>query len=171
MITLLQLAAELHTDASGLRKRIKKHGITIQSIKQNNRINSGLLPEDETVIRSWYEDIVDGGGNRKSHDPHYAPACFYIIQLTPDTKPERIKVGMAASIDTRLAGHRCTCPTLVLRRTYPATSSHEEVVIQFLTNKVKKIGTEVFDVPNIGQTISDIDTFFSFLGIEPSFKV
>jgi len=176
MISLRALAHELQIDASGLRKRIVANGISIHTVKQNNRLCNGLSDEDATVIRSWHKDIKDCGNNTlKSSKDDTATSCrpvtVYVIQLVPDLQPKRIKVGVADSIDARLSQHRTTCPTLSVLRLYTASPAHESILIQLLCSKEKQIGTEVFDVQSIEQTLTNIDTFFFILGIEPSFKV
>jgi hypothetical protein len=130
----------------------------------------GLSGESASTVRSWYKDIVDAGENQRGSDFHYKANSLYVIQTTPDTKPERIKIGMATNVEQRMSCHRCSSPTLVVRRIFPADVSHETILKKHLCSHAAQVGEEVFDVANLDASLARIDAFFCFLDIVPTFK-
>lgn len=171
MITINDLAKELSISASGLRKTLHCRHITVLSQRINNRRRILLSDEDAITVRAWY------GSERKIVPPPSingtAPPSamvVYVIQTAPDIKPERIKVGVSDALAARIADFKAICPTLLLRRTYLATFSHESVIHQMLANAFTRVSEEVFDVSHIENGLKHIDGFFAFLGIEPTFK-
>ena len=180
MITITDLAKKLNLDCSTLRKKAIKDGIDFVKVKKNNRVQLSVSAADAEVLVSYFTRLPDAGGNT-SRSAYGKPdedstsarqTTLYIIQTTPDTKTTRIKVGLSDTPDAqgRMRYHRCSCPTLSVLRLYPVAPAHETVILQYLVKQEKQIGTEVFDVRNLNDTLKSIDNFFAFLSIEPTFK-
>ena len=77
------------------------------------------------------------------------PGRFYIIQLVPDIKPERVKLGYSDNIEKRLKTHRTTAPTAKLLKSYPCKRTWEPVVIGLVTHGCQDVGGEVFDCDSL----------------------
>jgi hypothetical protein len=179
-ISIVDLARKLNLDGSTIRKKIVKDKMKSIKVKKNNRVQLTVSDADAELLISHFTRLPDAGGNT-SRSAYGKPdedstsarqTTLYVIQTTPDTKATRIKVGLSDTPDAqgRMRYHRCSCPTLRMLRLYPVAPAHETVILQYLIKQEKQIGTEVFDVRNLSDTLKSIDDFFAFLGIEPTFK-
>ncbi len=64
--------------------------------------------------------ILGAVTGRSIHDKRDIAGWFYVIQLIPDLKPERLKFGFSRNIDNRVNGYRVSSPTAVILKLYPS---------------------------------------------------
>ncbi len=87
---------------------------------------------------------------------------FYLIQLTPDIDPRRIKVGFASDVDQRLLAHRTASPTACLLNYWRCRRANERRAILTLTKVgCKPISDEVFECEDIEGLVERADAFFA----------
>lgn len=92
---------------------------------------------------------------------------FYVIQLTPDLKPERLKFGFSRRPLNRLDGHRVSAPSAVILKTYPAVWADEVPCIASVVNpQCLPLTTEAFDVDSIERVIAECDRYFEWITSE-----
>ncbi len=97
-------------------------------------------------------------------DPNRAArdGVFYVLQLVPDLRPERIKFGWTQNIVKRLRPYRYAAPTYVLMRTWACTCAWEYRAIAALTtNADTRLGREAFDVVSVDALLTRGDAFFA----------
>ena len=82
---------------------------------------------------------------------------IYAVQLMPESKPERLKVGFTEDTDKRITSMKNTCPNATLLRCWKAERSKEKVVLSNMREMYINVGGEVFDVDNIKVCISNIN--------------
>lgn len=89
---------------------------------------------------------------------------FYIILLVPELSEERIKAGFSASMNTRLQAHKTTCPGLSVLKTWGCKREWESAALACVeSHSERRVGTEVFDCPDMQGLINKLDLFFSLL--------
>lgn len=116
--------------------------------------------EADAVIRMREEGGFVGPDGRASDPPE--DGFFYAIQLTPDLKPGRIKLGFAARVDERLQQHRTAAPTAIVLQTWPCRRAWERAAIDAATRGgCQAVGVEVFDFEDTGDLIASADAFFA----------
>ena len=100
---------------------------------------------------------------RATHGGKGAAGWFYIIQLVPDLKPERLKFGIARNAEQRLGGHRVSAPTASLLRTYPVVNDDEATIIAALVNdRCTRLTAEAYDVESVERVLGDAARLFAW---------
>ncbi len=93
-----------------------------------------------------------------------ANSVFYIIQLAPDLKPGRVKLGFTSVVAERLAEHQVSAPTAVLYHTWPCHRSWEKAAIASLTRAgCTMLRNESFDCDNLEDMVARGDAFFALM--------
>lgn len=70
----------------------------------------------------------------------------YVVQLMPESLPNRVKVGFSMDMDKRLASFTTICPNAKLLASWKGDTEKERAAINLLAAKYNKVGREVFDV-------------------------
>lgn len=88
---------------------------------------------------------------------------FYFIQTMPDVYPSRIKMGIADSVEGRLAGHRTTTPTAELLGAWPCFRTWEVPMMERLGAYGRHIRGEVYDFDDPKGIAAYADKVFAVL--------
>jgi hypothetical protein len=91
---------------------------------------------------------------------------FYVVRLMPDVAPNRVKIGYANSLESRLAAHRTTCPRLELAQSWPCRRVFEPAAIAAAVNgSATCYGGEVYDVESVEGVVHRLDGFFEMVSL------
>ncbi len=124
-----------------------------------------VLPEDEA------EKLIE----TRIHEfgiPDVRPASpvatdvghFYIIQVSPDLGPNRVKLGFSSGLDARLATYRTASPTAEIAASWPCRPAWENAAIASITRmECEQIGPEVFDGEDLGSLLERGTEFFEIM--------
>jgi hypothetical protein len=92
---------------------------------------------------------------------------FYVIQLIPDLKPDRLKFGFSQNFTNRLNGHRVSSPTACVLKTYPCVWADEIPCIASVVNQnCHRLTAEAYDVDSIDRVIAACDRYFEWVTAE-----
>ncbi len=163
-ITLRALASEIHMDKSHLRKLAIRLGVPMERARDPECRNQEVLTFDEdgaTRIREYRR----GFGKTPDAAPEGGRSMLYIVQLEPDRMPERIKLGIAVSVDSRLQDYRCANPHVHLLHSWPCERAWEAAAIAAITNDptITRVAGEVYDVAYLRVVQDRGDTFFELM--------
>jgi len=167
-ILLKDLAKELGIDRSNARRYVLKTGFSMLKVRtpeSRGQLTLALTPEDAEAVRELRQSqgyavgkhpgkvIIDNG-----------IGFFYIIQLIPELEAERIKLGFAADIETRLQAHKTAAPTAKLLKAWPCKRSWELAAIASLTREgCERISDEVFRVNSLDSLVEGGNAFFALM--------
>jgi hypothetical protein len=164
MLTLRELATELGEDRSRLRKWIIEHFGRDVLVRSRDPLGSGqLVLMLETNLAELVREKRFAWKGQGEFKADVTTGCFYAVMIVPELSELRFKFGYASSIDSRLATHRTTCPTLCLIDSWPCRFSVESVALQLVTKHSKHIGGEVFDVENYAELKLKLNQFFELI--------
>ena len=117
------------------------------------RLNEALVRENAALKRrvAQLEAQLERQDERKAQrEVPPEQGVFYVIQLDPEHRPARIKLGWARNPYRRLATHRCAAPGAVFLTFWPCLRSDESHTITRLTARgCRRISREVFDVDDL----------------------
>ena len=165
MITVKDLAAELGTDRSNLRKWIVQRGIEMTKVRDASTRGQETLAVSEQnaqqirELRAPYTvandlDGVDGTST----------GVIYAIQPDPDMRPGRVKVGYSKRLQYRLATFRCVAPEATVIRTWDAPPDVESAIhlALSLTSDIKSADTnatsqELFEAERPQRIVERVD--------------
>lgn len=89
---------------------------------------------------------------------------FYMIQVSPDTLPQRIKFGWSGFLAERLQVHRYSWPNCVLVTTWPCPKHAERPAMLAITaHGCTRVSREVFDCADLAWTRAMADAYFAGL--------
>jgi len=89
--------------------------------------------------------------------------AFYIVQLDPEKRPNRLKFGVSERTKNRFAAYRTICPEAKLIKTWSCFREWEtRLMIAATTNNGIEVGHEVYDIESIDEAIARIDKIFEF---------
>ena len=165
MVLLTDLAKQLGLDRSNMRKIVIATGITPQKVRtpeSKNQLTLAITEEEaEFVIQKREAEgfaktdlapVVNGHGE------------FYIIQVTPDDNPKRVKLGHASDVENRLRAHRTVAPTAVIIKSWPCKKTWEIAAIASISRTgCKALSNEVFDCDDLGALVKRADDFFDLM--------
>jgi len=169
--SIKELAAELGMDRSHARRYVLNLGIV--PVKRRTPESGGqptlTVSADEAgfIRRTRKEQGFLGSGRAVSTETGF----FYAIQLVPDLDPNRVKLGFADNVETRLAQHRTSAPTARLLKSWPCRRSWERMAMDALAAVGGRlILNEVFEFPDVDAVIKRADELFALLP-DPASKV
>ena len=86
---------------------------------------------------------------------------IYAIQLMPDVRPNRIKIGFAEDPEERLKNFQTPCPQAVILKTWPTHRWNESDVLKHI-NKVrrKRFSREVFEFHSLDSFFHSMEKFW-----------
>ncbi len=162
-VILNDLAAEVGLDGSNFRKYVSKKNITPLKVRDHrNYVVSALTLEDAEFIRM--ERKRDGFNKKEVVPIENGDGYFYVIQLIPELAPNRVKLGFAADVPSRLQAHRTSAPTAQAIKAWPCKRSWEIAAMASLTRiESTLIANEVYECEDLPSLISRGDTFFSLM--------
>ena len=160
-----------------LRRRhapeIKVHDVVI-----DGRPVRAVSPEDAQRVRDICSRLRNGatgatvepktlpiwqGPEAKTEPAKKESGKLYVIQLVPELKAERIKLGFSDRVNERLAEHKTAAPTLKLLHSWPCQRAWEKAAIAAIAKGERQIGPEAFDFTSITAAIKRGDRFFGLL--------
>lgn len=164
-IILNDLADELGFDKSNLRKYLVQKNVTplkVRDPQRGNQAVSALTLEDAEFIRQERER--EGFGLKGVTPIENGEGYFYVIQLIPELAPNRVKLGFAADVATRLQSHRTAAPTAQIVKAWHCKRSWEVAAMASLTRiESALIANEVYECTDLASLISRGDDFFSLM--------
>ena len=163
-ITLKSLSENLGMDRSHARRYVLKCGI---KPKKRRTLDSGnqltltvSRDEAEQVVRRRTEEGFLGSPTPVGNERGF----FYIIQLAPDLKPGRVKLGFAVDVNDRLSQHRTAAPTASCLKHWSCRRTWEPAAIDCLTVEgCHRVGPEVFDCDDLDHLCQRGDDFFALM--------
>jgi excisionase family DNA binding protein len=94
--------------------------------------------------------------------PARTVGAFYVVQLSPDVAPQRVKFGWAINPTSRLLAHRCAAPTARLIRSWPCVLQWEHRAIGEISSVgCRRVSNEVFDADDVDALVSRAEAFFA----------
>ncbi len=90
---------------------------------------------------------------------------FYVLQLVPDLRPERVKFGWTTSLAKRLPSYVMGAPTFTVAGAWSCLAAWEAVAIKAVTGKGdRRLSREAFDVADLRVTLERTAAFFEERG-------
>lgn len=170
-VLIKELAAEMGMDRSHARRYVLNLGV--EPVKRRTPESRGqatltvTADEADFIRRTRKEQGFLGSDQVFSTEA----GLFYAIQLVPELDPNRVKLGFADSVETRLAQHRTSAPTAKLLKAWPCKRSWERTAMDALAAiGGRLILNEVFEFSDIDAVIKRADEFFALLP-DPAKKV
>ncbi len=164
-VSLKELAKELGIDRSGLRRYVLKSGIVpvnIRTADSRSQLTLALHVDDAEAIRQLRQK--QGFGVVKFAPVENTNGCFYVIQLVPDLDPNRVKLGFANDVMTRLSAHQTAAPTATLLKAWSCKRSWEGPIIEGVTRiGCRLISNEVYECEDLEALVKRCDEFFRFI--------
>jgi hypothetical protein len=167
-VLLKDLARELGLDKSNTRKYVLKAGFSFLKVRTpegRGQLTLALAVEDAETIRELRQSqgYVIGKHPGKIITDN-GDGFFYIIQLVPELEANRVKLGFATDVDSRLQSHRTAAPTAQLVKAWPCKRSWEPTAITSLTREdCELLSGEVFRVGNLDLLIERGNAFFAIM--------
>lgn len=163
-VSIKELAAELGMDRSHARRYVLNLGL--EPVKRRTP-DSGGQPtltvsseEADFIRRTRKEQGFLGSAKAVTTEAGF----FYAIQLVPDLDPNRIKLGFADNVETRLAQHRTSAPTASLLKSWPCKRSWERTAIDALVAVGGRLLlNEVFEFSDVDAVLKRADEFLALL--------
>jgi hypothetical protein len=144
---------------------VKVHDVVIDGLKVR-----AVSPEDAERIREICSRLRDGVGTavELKAEPKLEPTKkesgkLYAVQLVPELKAERIKLGFSDRLTDRLAEHKTAAPTLKLLYSWPCQRAWEKAAIAAIAKGERQIGPEAFDFVDITVALKRGNKFFDLL--------
>lgn len=163
-VSLKQLAGDLGMDRSHTRRYVLRLGIHPK--KRRTADSGGQLT---LTIAAEEADRVRQVRAEQGFGPSAKPVAndvgyFYIIRLVPELDPNRVKLGFADDVASRLAQHRTAAPTAVLVKAWPCKRSWEGTIMDGLSAVGGRlILNEVFEFDDLDAVIKRGDDLFALL--------
>lgn len=166
LVTLKELAEEFGVERSSLRKWIVKNEFASCSVRSNDSRGQLSLAFTEDIAEQIREKRHAQGFCFEKQFPAAVSniGMFYAIQVAPDLRPERIKLGFATNLVERLAAHRTASPTASVLLVFPCRRTWEFAAIDAITDcDCIPLSNEVFDFQSLEELAVRATRFFSLL--------
>jgi hypothetical protein len=167
MVGFAEIANRLGLDLRTVRRLIARESEALQIQLHRGKGGKVLLSkEDADKLVASYEarrgPIASNAEDAAKYDRY---GYFYLIQLVPEALPNRVKIGFADNVDTRLAEHRTAAPTAKLLKAWPCKRSWDYAAMDSITRTgCKLVLNEVFE----GELQGFLDRGESFFAIMPN---
>lgn len=112
------------------------------------------------------DELVCQFGTRPPEpQPKSKHGLFYVVQLAPDVAPQRLKLGFATSIDSRVKGYRTLSPNCLVLGTWECERQDEQEAIRAITQSTRaaRVGGEVYDCSDPHAVLRTADAHFAQL--------
>ena len=169
MITLRELAAELSMDRSHLRKFVLALGVEPGRVRLPEYGNQEMLAIDEADaerVRTARRESGFTNSEIKSVRDVPIEGFLYLVQLDPQSYPERIKLGFATRPEERLSDYRCSNPNAVLIKKWACKRTWEKAAIDCISADdaiCQHVGGEVFDAHDMPAVVGRGNAFFKMM--------
>ena len=172
VVTLKELADTFGLDRSSARKWLvrasERLGLSPVTVRPaDGRGQQALAWPKEDAARLVEQRKAEGHAIGEARATPVAEAnsrgVFYLLQAFPDAYAKRVKVGFADNLESRLASHRSTLPTLEVVKTWPCRRVWEPAALACVAAVGTRVGnsSEVFDVEDIDALATRLDAFFA----------
>lgn len=164
-VTLKEIAEKIGLDRSNVRKWVLSNGFSFVKIRDNETrqlVNALTIEDAERAIElRLHNGFTLSNSKETAQVIDNNAGFFYVVVLMPDLAPNRIKIGFANSIQSRLSAHRTTCPQLELIKSWPCQRNFEAAAIAAAINDDCMLyGGEVYDTQSIEKVVNRLDSFF-----------
>jgi hypothetical protein len=165
-VLLKDLARQIGAHRSGFKRALENRGYSVFEVRASSSGNQKTLAisrEDAERFRAEREaEIVhDVVARQASPDKGFV----YAVEVDPEMRPGRIKVGWSMNIAQRLATYRAIAPDLRVVGLWRADGQFlEQTALLVARRDGTRIGQELFD--NCEGLISALELMFLLLGIE-----
>ncbi len=165
MVGLAEIAKRLSVSDRTVRRLIASESEALKLQLTRGKGDKVFLSRDdaEKLIASYEarRGPVTASGDEAVGFDRYG--YFYLIQLIPEALPNRVKIGFADNVDTRLAEHRTAAPTAKLVKSWPCKRSWDHAAMDSITREgCKLVSNEVFEGLLEG-FLSRAEQFFSVM--------
>jgi len=163
-VTLAELAESWGIDRSAARKWAIKEGVAFRRVRTPQTRGQATLALTLDEAEALTQRRRDHGYSENIAALPTDQGVFYVVQLVPDLKPNRVKLGFAQDAETRLRGHQTAAPTATLLKTWPARAAWEFAAIASVTREgCQHISDEVYDCENLQALVNRADAFFALM--------
>lgn len=163
-VSLKHLAEELGMDRSHARRYVKRLGIEPHKRRTPDSQNQLTLAVDhneaDLIRQKRREEGFIGDAKPVAKDV----GEFYIIRLVPELDGQRVKMGFADDLATRLSQHRTAAPTAEVVASWPCKRSWENTVMDCLSGfNCRLILNEVFECDDVDRLLDLANQLFELL--------
>lgn len=168
-VTLKEISDRIGLDRSNTRKWLKAQGfdfVQVRDLDSRQLVNALTIEDAERAVTLRLERGFDCQRSAAATVlvANEGVGYFYAMRLMPDVAPNRIKLGFASTLQTRLDAHRTTCPRLEVVKTWPCQKVYEPAAIAAAVNGTSDLyGGEVYDVKSVDALVERLDLFFGLL--------
>jgi hypothetical protein len=170
-VPLAELASAFGLDKSNTRKYALKAGFMFTRVRTpgtRGQLTLALPSDDADRLLERRQDEGYAIGGRTNPAVALAIAdergCFYVIQVVPDLAPNRVKLGFAGDVESRLSAHRTVAPTARLVKAWPCRRAWEAAAIASITRSGSKLlGGEVYDCDDLATLVTRVEAFFALM--------
>jgi hypothetical protein len=152
-------------------------GVRVYDVVIDGHSVRAVSPEDAQAIREICAKLRNGAAvgatvvepkteprtDTKIESAKKESGRLYAVQLVPELKPERIKLGFSDRLNDRLVEHRTAAPTLKLLHSWPCQRAWEKAAIAAIANGERQVGPEAFDFIDISVALKRGNRFFGLL--------
>lgn len=167
MIGIPDIAKRLGVDGGTVRRLIARENDTLQLTIHRGKGDRLLLSKDDAdrLIASYQArrcPVAEVNEESAKFDRY---GYFYVIQLVPEAVPNRVKIGFADNVATRLNEHKTAAPTAKLLKAWPCKRSWDYAAMDSITREgCKLVLNEVFE----GEILGFIDRGDRFFAMMPT---
>jgi hypothetical protein len=175
--TYKDIAKRLGIDSGTVRRLIQRVGPQLGIAVQQGRTGASnakwahyLSRDDTERLVACYQSKGKGElrGEDAPEDAFQAAGIFYVIQLIPELRPDRLKVGYTDSLEKRLAEHQTAAPTARVLASWPCKRSWDYAAMDCITREdCTWLNNEVFEGDPDG-FVQRGNTFFALMPIPDS---
>ena len=172
LVTLRELSEEFEIDISSMHKYAKKISARTLSIRPQGRGQKMSAVTSEEADRIRTKRIEDGfmpnAGRRETrtvNNPGTDDGEFYVVQLDPVVRRDRIKLGFARNASDRLADYHTSNPEAQLLRSWPCKRVWERAAMAAVTNSdvFQLVSGEVYDCHDLNVMFERANRFFGMM--------
>jgi hypothetical protein len=146
VVFVRDIADRMGVDRSGVRRLVKRFGLTVlkrRGPETGMQLASALSEEDAEKLMAWRDAA---GFSAETNGAGTAPNFLYAVEVDPERRPGRVKVGTATIPENRFADYRTVCPDMNALRVWPVPSSCEGYLIALAGKFGERVGMELFDM-------------------------
>ncbi len=132
MVPFAEIAKRLKVNHGTVGRLIKRYGEELHLVvHQGKGVKLLLSKEDAEKLIARHQARLSPLAINSEEAPKvegWGWGYFYVIQLVPEALPNRVKIGIADSVEKRLAEHRTAAPTAKLLKSWPCKRSHRQML-------------------------------------------
>ncbi len=164
MVSIPEIAKRLNIDGGTVRRFIAREQEELKVELHRGKGDKLLLSrEDADRLISAYESRRGPISQSEDTSKYDRFGYFYVIQLVPEALPNRVKIGFADNVETRLTEHQTSAPTAKLLKSWPCKRSWDYAAMDSITREnCKLVLNEVYE-GNLEGFFSRGDAFFNIM--------